>query len=73
MSNIKINFNELVIPNATSTEQIRELPQERKRELAKAAAHQFYALLELRKTRVIQVEQAEAFKPIFVTLSATNA
>lgn len=36
--------------------------------MAKKASHQFYALLELRKSREVQVEQSAAFEPIFVIL-----
>jgi hypothetical protein len=69
----KINFNELVFPEATTKEQVEQLAPEQRRAMAKSAAHKFYALLELRKVRAVQVEQSEAFQPIFVTLSTPIA
>ncbi|KAI6192128.1 hypothetical protein M3Y97_00303300 [Aphelenchoides bicaudatus] len=65
----KLNFNELVTPNATTAEQVQRLNADQRRNMAKKASHDFYALLELRKSRKVEVEQEAAYKPIFVTLT----
>lgn len=58
----------MVTPNATTAAQIQQLPTEQRRGMAKTAAHQLYALLELKKSSSVEVEQKAAYDPIYVTV-----